>query len=131
MKNNLINPACQKPPMVFDHCQNSMNNQNYSLQTGRILKFQPTLLDLLYDVERNKYVQFAGGCFNAPLENAMFRCKDIETQDIVEYSLGNYDIVEEMPPYLMAIMVLPEDLQKNVLKIDEGVSLTGKIVKNK
>ncbi len=91
--------------------------------------FCPTLLDVLYDAERNMYVQLTAGCFNAPLEDAMFRCKDIETQGIVEYSLRDYDITEEMSPHLMALHVIPLHLQKNVLKIDELVSWTGSIIK--
>ena len=93
------------------------------------ITFQPTLLDILYDVERNKYVQFTAGCFNSSSENAMFKCKDIETQGIVEYSMADYDITEEMSPHLMALHVIPQDLQKNVLKINELVSWTGSIIK--
>ena len=68
--------------------------------------FCPTLLDALYGTERNKYVQFTAGCFNSSSENAMFKCKDIETDSIIEYGLRDCDITEEMSPHLMALQVI-------------------------
>src|SRR3989338_8433916 len=93
------------------------------------LTFQPTLLDILYDAERNKYVQFIAGCFNSSPKNAMFKCRDIETASIIEYGLHDCDIIEEMSPHLMVIQVIPLHFQKNVAKIDELVSWTGSIIK--
>jgi len=94
------------------------------------LSFYPTTLDVLKDLPGDKYVQFFAWPISGPVHPEVYlTCKDLATEKLVRYEVTEYDVVEM--PKKEVKEVLPTDLLSKVYRVDEGICLTGKIVKRK
>ncbi len=86
-------------------------------------------MDVLYDSEKDRYVQL---CF-AVIEDGRlsdgFIVKDAETGNNFAYPLEDYGIKKYPPPHPLATDIIPEEQHSNLLRLEEFVRVTGIIFK--
>ena len=91
------------------------------------LSFHPTNLDILYDESRGTYVQRMAGINATDDPDATTICKSLIDESAIDYKMSEFDIIQDDQG--LASQVLSPELQKRVHRIDEGVCITGRIIR--